>query len=107
MKCPKCNYLGFETGDRCRNCGYDFSLISHGDPQPVDMDLELRSAQSEAAPAADWPIRAEARLYDRLSTIPVSIAYERRTKSQAWRTDWPAFAPHEHSAVPLGTEEVP
>src|SRR5687768_18063365 len=21
MKCPKCDYLGFETGDRCRNCG--------------------------------------------------------------------------------------
>ena len=26
MKCPKCDYLGFETGDRCKNCGYDFSL---------------------------------------------------------------------------------
>lgn len=28
MKCPKCQYLGFETGDRCRNCGYDFSLMT-------------------------------------------------------------------------------
>ena len=28
MKCPKCSYLGFETGDRCKNCGYDFSLIT-------------------------------------------------------------------------------
>ena len=62
MKCPKCSYLGFETGDRCRNCGYDFSLISHGDPQPIDMDLELRSAHSDAAAASDWPIRAEATL---------------------------------------------
>ncbi|HMD34690.1 MAG TPA: RDD family protein [Vicinamibacterales bacterium] len=26
MKCPKCGYLGFEAVDRCRNCGYDFSL---------------------------------------------------------------------------------
>ena len=26
MKCPKCEYLGFDTGDRCRNCGYNFSL---------------------------------------------------------------------------------
>jgi uncharacterized RDD family membrane protein YckC len=26
MKCPKCGYLGFETVDRCRNCGYEFSL---------------------------------------------------------------------------------
>jgi len=62
VKCPKCSYLGFETGDRCRNCGYDFSLISHGDPQPIDMDLELRSPHSDAAAASDWPIRAEATL---------------------------------------------
>ena len=26
MKCPKCGYLGFEHVERCRNCGYDFSL---------------------------------------------------------------------------------
>lgn len=26
MKCPKCGYVGFEEGDRCRNCGYEFSL---------------------------------------------------------------------------------
>jgi uncharacterized RDD family membrane protein YckC len=28
MKCPKCGYLGFEHVERCRNCGYDFSLAS-------------------------------------------------------------------------------
>jgi uncharacterized RDD family membrane protein YckC len=28
MKCPKCGYLGFEPVERCRNCGYDFSLAS-------------------------------------------------------------------------------
>ncbi len=28
MKCPKCGYLGFDSGERCRNCGYDFSLVS-------------------------------------------------------------------------------
>ena len=26
MKCPKCSYLSFDSGERCRNCGYDFSL---------------------------------------------------------------------------------
>jgi uncharacterized RDD family membrane protein YckC len=26
MKCPKCGYLGFDDGDRCKNCGYNFSL---------------------------------------------------------------------------------
>ncbi len=28
MKCPKCGYLGFEHVDRCRHCGYEFSLTS-------------------------------------------------------------------------------
>lgn len=27
MKCPKCGYLGFEPVERCRNCGYDYSLL--------------------------------------------------------------------------------
>lgn len=27
MKCPKCGYLGFEPVERCRHCGYDFSLL--------------------------------------------------------------------------------
>jgi uncharacterized RDD family membrane protein YckC len=36
VKCPKCDYLGFETGDRCKNCGYDFSLLSVADT-PLDM----------------------------------------------------------------------
>ena len=42
-----------------------------------------------------WPIRAEARLYDRLSAMPVRIAYADATKPDAWRTDWPAVAPSE------------
>lgn len=46
MKCPKCDYLGFETGDRCKNCGYDFSLMAA--PEPAMPDLPLR----EPAPAA-------------------------------------------------------
>jgi len=27
VKCPKCGYLGFDSSERCKNCGYDFSLI--------------------------------------------------------------------------------
>jgi uncharacterized RDD family membrane protein YckC len=42
MKCPKCSYLGFETGDRCKNCGYDFSLLAVAEaPEPQDPDLKL------------------------------------------------------------------
>lgn len=39
MKCPKCDYLGFETGDRCRNCGYDFSLLSIAESGAPDYEI--------------------------------------------------------------------
>ena len=39
MKCPKCHYLGFETGDRCKNCGYDFSLLSVAESPPADYEI--------------------------------------------------------------------
>ena len=37
-----------------------------------------------------WPIRADVRLFDRLSAMPVRIAYTRDAASEAWRWDWPA-----------------
>lgn len=39
-----------------------------------------------------WPILAEARLFDRLSAMPVRIAYT-GSDAEAWRRDWPAVAP--------------
>ena len=50
MKCPKCEYLGFETGDRCRNCGYDFSLMLTADQLP-DLDLRAPDPQTPASDA--------------------------------------------------------
>lgn len=38
MKCPKCHYLGLDTGTRCRHCGYEFSLA------------DLTTSQDPAAP---------------------------------------------------------
>jgi hypothetical protein len=37
-----------------------------------------------------WPIRAEGRLFQRLSTIPVRIEYVETASTDAWRSDWPA-----------------
>jgi uncharacterized RDD family membrane protein YckC len=53
MKCPKCGYLGFETSDRCRNCGYDFSLAVTVETPP---ELPLRSADGPGAPLADFAL---------------------------------------------------
>lgn len=37
-----------------------------------------------------WPIRARARLYDRLASMPVRILYGGEGAPDAWRRDWPA-----------------
>jgi hypothetical protein len=85
MKCPKCGYLGFEDVDRCRNCGYDFSLAAIDVPdlpelqlrrdtqtlRPLD-DLELIDAAASssalqppppAPPRAPAPSRSELPLF--------------------------------------------
>jgi hypothetical protein len=41
-----------------------------------------------------WPIRAEARLSDRLASMPVGIRYGATSVSDAWRHDWPALPVH-------------
>lgn len=48
MKCPKCGYLGFESADRCRNCGYEFSLAPSG-PAALDFILDREIEQPRAA----------------------------------------------------------
>jgi uncharacterized RDD family membrane protein YckC len=93
MKCPKCGYLGFETTDRCRHCGYDFSLTVPVDPVAelplrtagdveftlADLDLDrvigapdaTRNAPSRAVPT---PSRVDLSLEpkeDRVSALPL------------------------------------
>jgi len=50
MKCPKCGYLGFEHVDRCRNCGYDFSLAASSMAMP---ELPIRLEAREPTPLND------------------------------------------------------
>ncbi len=54
MKCPKCSYLGFETGERCKHCGYDFSLLVEP-PSTGAAELTLReTARQDGAVDAYW-----------------------------------------------------
>lgn len=61
MRCPKCQYIGFDSGTRCRNCGYEFSLVVE-EERPVEVtiardypgpgrlhDLALTSADAPAS----------------------------------------------------------
>jgi uncharacterized RDD family membrane protein YckC len=54
MKCPKCQYISFDSGDRCRNCGYDFSLSPDAaDRNPDDADLPIQTGAEALGPYSD------------------------------------------------------
>ena len=62
-------------------------LFNAIDPSPFrDRDLDPRAEEF----IVEWPIRAEAHLFDRLSTMPVKIEYNETATSAAWPDDWPA-----------------
>jgi len=52
MKCPKCQYISFDSGDRCRNCGYDFSLALDTSPD----DLPIQNGTEPIGPFADFSL---------------------------------------------------
>jgi len=52
-KCPKCQYFSFDSGARCRNCGYDFSL---SDDLPAE-DLEMQTGDEPIGPLGDFSLR--------------------------------------------------
>ena len=106
MKCPKCGYLGFETGDKCRNCGYEFSLAP-ARPDPFDLTLDPGPDESkppldldriigapeptpaedlplfEDAPLITGPLRPRPPLVVRRATPEIPRARSRETKTHA------------------------
>ena len=54
MKCSKCGYLGFESGDRCRNCGYEFSLAQSYDVP----DLTIHRDGAGTQEPHDFPLNS-------------------------------------------------
>lgn len=51
-----------------------------------------------------WPIRAEVRLLERLSTMPVGIDYQETASADAWRSDWPAVPAAKARPTPMPDE---
>lgn len=52
MRCPKCQYISFDSGGRCRNCGYDFSLAT--DPDTVE--LPIQNGTEPIGPLSDFSL---------------------------------------------------
>lgn len=62
MRCPKCQYISFDNGDRCRNCGYQFSLSAEVEP----LDLPIHTGDEPEGPLGDLTL-AEDRAKPRVS----------------------------------------
>ena len=118
MKCPKCGYLAFESGDRCRNCGYEFSLsTSKSDPLDVPLDL----GPDESKPPFDLDRVIGARDDGDVGDLPLfspsgeiadrSADQGRRTEAPTARDDAPLITGPLKPRAPLGvrraTPEVP
>ena len=79
MRCPKCQYISFESSDRCRNCGYEFSL---------SMEME----QVDVKIARDEPASSRGRdgAYSALDT-PLNPPSERGVGRPLAAADLPLF----------------
>lgn len=76
MRCPKCHYISFDSGERCRNCGYDFSL-NVDTPENV---LDLEPGGDVPAPASDFSLPDLER-----AQTPVGLG--RQAADKTWRPD--------------------
>jgi uncharacterized RDD family membrane protein YckC len=61
MKCPKCQYLGFDGHTRCRHCGYDLSLSATAEMAPGDVELPAAEAIPDVLYRPEPSARAQAR----------------------------------------------
>ncbi len=95
MKCPKCGYLGFEDVDRCRNCGYDFSLAA---PAPLP-DLTIRSNDTDADSLDDLA------LIDSASAGPARISSPEEFDPAAEARAVQAAAPVDTSSAQASVDE--
>ena len=64
MKCPKCQYIGFDGHTRCRHCGYDLSLAATAEevtPAGTDMPFDAAPDVPDAIYRPESSARAQAR----------------------------------------------
>jgi len=119
MRCPKCQYISFDSGERCRNCGYEFSLAtdSHEIDLPIqtgkepigplgDFALEVGSSRSDtaAAPVADRidPVRSK----PITSSFDLPLFKERKTPEESPLVT-PTAVPRAPLAVRRSTPATP
>src|SRR5689334_19739323 len=92
-KCPKCQYLSFDSGDRCRNCGYDFSLAADS----TEFDLALDKENDPIGPLGDFS----------LNETPAAAAQVPLFRKDAGDPDAPLVTPNATPRAPLSVRRGP
>jgi uncharacterized RDD family membrane protein YckC len=99
MRCPKCQYLSFDNGDRCRNCGYEFSLSVNTAP----LDLAIQNGTEPLGPMADLA------LHENADTAPAAVATRAAAPSapDTGSLELPLFAPRAKDVQALVAPATP
>jgi uncharacterized RDD family membrane protein YckC len=105
MRCPKCQYISFDSGDRCRNCGYEFSLTV----DPASSDLPIQTGDEALGPLADFALEVNTRPVagsrspapgaDRVPSAPITSSFDLPLFKERRPDDQPAVAPRAPLAV--------
>jgi uncharacterized RDD family membrane protein YckC len=108
MKCPKCGYLGFERADRCRNCGYDFSL-SAADADQFDPELRIRAEVHRVGPLQDLSLARDQTPRDEHAVAGAagSAPHGRAGSPSRTPADLPLFSSRAPDDEPLITKPSP
>jgi uncharacterized RDD family membrane protein YckC len=117
MKCPKCGYLGFEHVERCRNCGYEFSLAAsaalrvpdlplRGDPQAMNPLDDLSMVDAAMVPPPSVRLSDAAPDLDRIFGAPEQPTPTPQSPD-ARRAELPLFGPPIPDDEPLITKASP
>ena len=86
MRCPKCRYISFDDHDRCRNCGYDFSLMEPEADRPLDLPIRQ---DEPSGPMADLRLSAQGRRSASAALTPPEGPPERPVREPLSHDDRP------------------
>jgi uncharacterized RDD family membrane protein YckC len=104
MRCPKCQYLGFDGQNRCRNCGYDFSLSQTLPPEAATSETESSVMAAGPEGEADLLMRPEPTARERAR----AAIQKRQAASRAGDPfDLPLFAGDASNAEPAAPRVEP
>lgn len=70
MRCPKCQYISFDSGERCRNCGYEFSLS----PDTRTIELPIQTGDEPLGPLADFALEVDSRRSENATAVADTIS---------------------------------